>query len=55
MTTISEVFPIVVFFFMKNPIVGHDDRFLATIMGHDLSWFFLVGPVTVFRILSSVV
>ena len=37
---ISEVFPIVVFWGMKNPIVGPDNRLLATIMGHDISGFF---------------
>ena len=39
---ISEVFPIVVFFWMRNPIMGHDNSFWATVMTHNISCFLLL-------------
>ena len=34
---ISEFFPIVVFFWIRNPILGHDYRLMAMLMDHDIS------------------
>ena len=39
---ISEVFPNVVFFWMRNPIIGHDNSFWATVMTHNISCFLLL-------------
>ena len=31
-------------FWMGNPIVGHDNRLLAMIIGHDILWFLFGWP-----------
>ena len=40
---ISAIFPIIFFFWMRNPIVGHNNSFFGTIMGHNINRGFFFG------------